>query len=88
MGSDPIFSLKEKLLDPASAVLLYGTTPPRAGTPEDGVRLAADKLAARLAALPVEQPDRYDLIVNLKTAKALGIKVPPAILVRADRVIE
>ena len=53
--------LKDKLLDPASAVLLYGTTPPRAGTPEDGVRLAADKLAARLAALPVDGVVVYDI---------------------------
>jgi len=53
--------LKEKLLDPASAVLLYGTTPPRAGTPEDGVRLAAEKLAARLAPLPVDGVVVYDI---------------------------
>ena len=43
---------------------------------------------AKPADLPVEQPDRYDLIVNLKTAKALGIKIPQSILLRADRMIE
>lgn len=59
----------------------------------DNYRRAADYVdrilrGAKAGDLPIERPTRLQMVLNLKTAKAIGLSVPPAILVRADRVIE
>lgn len=88
------FSLKARipLYSVPRHALVGGLLSYNADVPEYFRRSAVlvDKIlgGANPADLPVEQPDRYFLTINMKTAKALGIKVPQSLLLRADEVIE
>jgi len=65
----------------------YGPGP---GEINGRVAVFVDKIlkGAKPADLPVERPARLELAVNLKTAKALGVKIPPAVLERAERIVK
>ena len=82
----PVISLYKPFVD-AGGLIAYGAST------LDMYRRAADYVdrilkGAKPSELPIELPTKFELVINLKTAKALGLTIPPALLLRADQVIE
>ena len=81
----PMFGLKSHVVN--GGLISYAPSYP------DLYRRCADYVGkilggAKPAGLPIEEPTTFELVINLKTAKALGLTIPPSLLLRADEVIQ
>jgi putative ABC transport system substrate-binding protein len=104
LGSAMFFSERKRLLDLTAKNRLPAVYSQREFVDAGGLMAYGPNLAdffrhaatyvdkilkgAKPADLPVEQPTKFELVVNLKTAKALGLTIPPSLLGRADQVIQ
>jgi len=83
----PVVSTNSAYAD-AGALITFGVSTKTPISKQSAVYVKKILAGAKPADLPVEQPTNFELAVNLKTAKVLGLKIPPSFLLRADRVIE
>jgi putative ABC transport system substrate-binding protein len=83
----PILGLVATMYKAAGVLLYYSFSQ---AEQNDRAATFVDRIlkGASPAELPVEQPTKFELVINLKTAKALGLTIPPSLLARADQVIE
>ena len=83
----PVVSTSNAYAD-AGALIAYGVSTKTPISKQSAVYVKKILAGAKPADLPVEQPTNFELVINLKTAKMLGLKIPPSFLLRADQVIE
>ncbi len=83
----PVFSAINSYAE-AGALVTFGISTKHPIVKQSAVYVRKLLAGARPADLPVEQPTNFELLINLRTARALGLKIPPSFLNRADRLIE